>query len=53
MASVEETERLGNGLSLIEALNLFLFSRSGESYRNTWVYNKIQKVINLMDEVLV
>ena len=53
MASVEETEKLGNGLSLIEAYNLLLNKERFDSWNNrVRIMMKIQKVINLMDEVL-
>jgi hypothetical protein len=48
----KENERLGLGLNLIEALNIFLFQKDKISFRMTWVHVKIQHVVNLMDEVL-
>ncbi len=53
MASVEETEKLGLGLNLIEALNkLMLRTRYDKFSVRSNLQIKIQKVIELMDEVL-
>ena len=46
-----ENEKLGLGLNLIEALNIF--NKRRKVYRFLWVRIKVQRVINLMDEVLV
>lgn len=43
-----ENKKLGLGLNLLEALNLMMLEQGHYAF----VYEKIQKVIELMDEVL-
>ena len=51
----EENEKLGLGLNLLEALNGMLLNITKRNYstvRKVFIHLKIEKVIELMDEVL-
>lgn len=55
MVSVKESEILGNGLNLLEALNGLLLhkSPSRKSFiSRIWIVHKITKIVELMDEVV-
>ncbi len=55
MVSVIESEKLGNALNLLEALNGFLLKKapSRKSYQSRiWIHLKIEKVIAFMDGVV-
>lgn len=49
MVSVIESEKLGNALNMLEALNTIMLE--GDD-KNIFVFGKIQKVIEFMDEVI-
>ena len=51
MVSVEESEKLGLGLNLIEALNNLSLIRNS-MYSKIWIHLKVERVIELMDLVL-
>jgi hypothetical protein len=58
MVSVEESEKLGNALNILEALNKNLLKYSPKRipnryWRTVFTHLKIEKVIKFIDEVAV
>jgi len=55
MVSVEESEKLGNALNILEALNGLLLLKAPSSksfYGRVWIHLKIEKIIKIMDSVV-
>ena len=47
-----ENEKIGLGLNLLEALNKMLLTKGKRQLNRIWITLKIEKIIELMDEVL-
>lgn len=55
MVSVDESEKIGNLLNVLEALNGLLLKKASKRksfISRVWIHLKIEKVIELMDEVV-
>ncbi len=54
MVSVKESEKLGNALNMLEALNGFLLKKAPKRksfYSRIWIHLEIEKVIEFMNSV--